>query len=199
MKPSLFIQTLDLFKTYLLTVSFWTGQLTRPDQRCFELVTIRRWLAADRDRAAAHTLKYYKGLASHSNSEARRMFTSVAFAAALHTYTFDATAAVARVDRVTVATAAQTLPAAMQEGYRLLETVPGQRHEMYVFTDCSQGAWEGRTAADLVKAHADTAVMWVDVGARAAQNFTRESLDMTTDQPTTGGALGCACHLPVIE
>jgi len=99
-------------------------------------------------------------------------------------------AAVARVDRLTVATAAQTLPAAMQEGYRLLETVPGQRHEMYVFTDCSQGAWEGRTAADLVKAHPDTAVMWVDVGARAAQNFTLESIDMSTDQPTTGGALG---------
>ncbi len=99
-------------------------------------------------------------------------------------------AAVARVDRLAVATAVQTLPAAMQEGYRLLETVPGQRHEMFVFTDCSQGAWEGRTATELVKAHADTSVLWIDVGARASQNFALESLDMSTDQPTAGGTLG---------
>jgi hypothetical protein len=57
MKPSLFIQTLALFKTYLLSVSFWTGQLTRPEQRCFELSTIHRWLAANRDGARRYAAK----------------------------------------------------------------------------------------------------------------------------------------------
>jgi hypothetical protein len=63
MKPSLFIQTLDLFKTYLLTVSFWTGQLTRPDQRCFDLDTIQRWLAIDRDGARRYAAKLTRALA----------------------------------------------------------------------------------------------------------------------------------------
>ena len=99
-------------------------------------------------------------------------------------------AALARVDRLAVGTAAQTLPAAMQEGLRLLDTVPELRHEMFVFTDCSQGAWEGRTAADLIATHADTAVLWVDVGATGAQNFALEAVDLSTDQPTAGATLG---------
>ena len=99
-------------------------------------------------------------------------------------------AAVARIDRLSVGPAVQSLPAAIQEGCRLLETVPGIRHEMYVFTDCSQGAWEGRTAADLVQAHPDTAVLWVDVGARAPQNFAVEGIDLSTDRPTAGSVLG---------
>ena len=99
-------------------------------------------------------------------------------------------AALARVDRLAVATAVQTLPAAMVEGFRVLDTVPDLRHEMYVFTDCSQGAWEGRTAADLVKEHADTSVMWIDVGAKGAQNFALEAVDLSTDQPTAGSTLG---------
>jgi len=99
-------------------------------------------------------------------------------------------AALARVDRLAIAAPVQTLPAAMQEGYRLLDAVPDRRHEMVVFTDCSQGAWEGRTAADLVASHADTALLWVDVGVRAAQNFAIESVDLSTDQPTAGGTLG---------
>ncbi|MEI8316436.1 MAG: BatA domain-containing protein [Planctomycetia bacterium] len=99
-------------------------------------------------------------------------------------------AALTRVDRLAVGTASQTLPAAMQEGFRLLATLPDLRHELVVFTDCSQGAWEGRTAADLVSANPDTAILWVDVGAKAAQNFSLEAIDLSTDQPTAGLALG---------
>lgn len=99
-------------------------------------------------------------------------------------------AAVARLDRLAVGPSTRSLPAAIQEGYRLLESAPGVRHELYVFTDCSQGAWEGKTAADLVKAHPDATVLWVDVGARAAQNFSLEGLGLSTDRPTAGGVLG---------
>ena len=49
MKPSLFIQTLDLFKCYLANVQFWTVQLTRPDRRCFEMSSIRLWLRVNRE------------------------------------------------------------------------------------------------------------------------------------------------------
>ena len=99
-------------------------------------------------------------------------------------------AAVARLDRLAVGPSTRSLPSAIQEGYRLLESAPGVRHELYVFTDCSQGAWEGNTAADLVKAHPDASVLWVDVGARAAQNFSLEGLDLSTDRPTAGSVLG---------
>ena len=98
-------------------------------------------------------------------------------------------AASARIDRLAIGTALQTLPAAMAEGFRLLETVPGVRHEMYVFTDCSRGAWDGRTAVDLVKAHADAAVLFVDVGANAAQNFSLGAIDLSGDQVAAGSAL----------
>jgi hypothetical protein len=98
-------------------------------------------------------------------------------------------AAAARVDRLAVGGAAQTLPATIQEGFRLLDGAPDLRHEMYVFTDCSQGAWEGRTAAELVAAHPEASVLWVDVGARAAQNFVLESVDLSSERPTAGAAL----------
>lgn len=99
-------------------------------------------------------------------------------------------AALARIDRLAVGTAMQTLPQAIQEGHRLLETLPEKRHEMYVFTDCSQGAWEGRSAADLVASHPDTTLLWIDVGARSAQNFSIDAVDLSSDRPTTGTPLG---------
>ncbi len=48
------------------------------------------WLAADPSRIKEHTIKYYKGLATHDEDEVARMFTPKAFAASIYTYTLDA-------------------------------------------------------------------------------------------------------------
>jgi multidrug efflux pump subunit AcrA (membrane-fusion protein) len=51
-------------------------------------------------------------------------------------------AVAARIDRLAVGTPAITLRGAIDEGLRLLETSPLARKELYVFTDCSHGAWD---------------------------------------------------------
>ncbi|NBQ43969.1 MAG: hypothetical protein EBU23_16280, partial [Mycobacteriaceae bacterium] len=61
---------------------------------------LRAWLEEDPARAAAHTIKYYKGLATHDDAEMRRMFEPARFAASLYTYTVDDAAATARLFEV---------------------------------------------------------------------------------------------------
>ena len=53
---------------------------------------LARWLAEDPARAGAHRIKYYKGLATHDESEVNRMFTPSAFQRSVYTYTMDDTA-----------------------------------------------------------------------------------------------------------
>ena len=53
----------------------------------------RLWAEADPARAAAHHVKYYKGLAAHESDAVARMFTLDAFRAAVYTYTLDDSAA----------------------------------------------------------------------------------------------------------
>ena len=61
---------------------------------------LRAWLEEDPARAAAYTIKYYKGLATHDDAEMRRMFAPARFAASLYTYAVDDAAATARLFEV---------------------------------------------------------------------------------------------------
>lgn len=95
-------------------------------------------------------------------------------------------AATARVDRLAPATPGTTLAAAMAEGLRLLESSQLGRREMYVFTDCSRGAWANATPLDLATSHPDVSVLYIDVGARAVRNFAIDSVDLANDVITAG-------------
>jgi hypothetical protein len=98
-------------------------------------------------------------------------------------------AAATRVDRLAAATTAVSLADAMREGLRLLDTSGLVRHEMYVFTDCSRGAWEGASPLDVTTSHPDASVLYVDVGTRASQNFSLDAVDLANDLVAAGAPL----------
>ena len=95
-------------------------------------------------------------------------------------------AANARVERLAAATPGTTLAGAMAEGLRLLETSQLARREMYVFTDCSRGAWAGTAPLDVGTSHPDVSVLYVDVGARAQRNFALDSVELASDVIAAG-------------
>ena len=95
-------------------------------------------------------------------------------------------AAAARVERLAAATPGTTLAGAMAEGLRLLESAPLVRREMYVFTDCSRGAWAGAAPLDLATSHPDVSALYVDVGARASRNFAIDSVELASDAIAAG-------------
>jgi hypothetical protein len=98
-------------------------------------------------------------------------------------------AAAARVDRLAAATPVVSLADAMREGLRLLDTSGLARHEMYVFTDCSRGAWEGASPLEVTASHPDASVLYVDVGAQGAQNFSLDAVDLANDLVAAGTPL----------
>ena len=86
-------------------------------------------------------------------------------------------------------TPAVTLPAAIADGLRLLATAELRRRELYVFTDCSRGAWDGISPLDVAAAHPDASVLYVDVGAKASQNFALDAVDLASDLVAAGTPL----------
>lgn len=105
-------------------------------------------------------------------------------------------AAEARIGRLAVGTPVQTLPAAIAAGRRLLADAEQPRRELYVFTDCSRGAWERGTAAAEEGAAADGArVLFIDVAASEPRDFAIESLTLTSDQVAAGTAVGITAAL----
>jgi hypothetical protein len=101
-------------------------------------------------------------------------------------------AAQARVDRLAAGTPARSLPAAIAAAGQLLDGSDKARRELYVFTDCSRGAWDTAAA---VEAPADTSVLYVDVGAAAPQNFAIESLEVGGEQASVGTPLSLSLSL----
>jgi hypothetical protein len=101
-------------------------------------------------------------------------------------------AAQARVDRLVAATPARPLAAAIAAGAKLLAESDKARRELYVFTDCSHGAWDNAAA---VVAAPDTSVLYVDVGAAAPQNFAIESLELGGEQVAAGTPLTLSAAL----
>jgi len=95
-------------------------------------------------------------------------------------------AATARIERLATATPGTTLPGAMAEGLRLLESSQLARREMYVFTDCSRGAWSDAAPLDLATSHPDVSVLSIDVGAGTVRNFALESIELAGDVIAAG-------------
>ncbi len=98
-------------------------------------------------------------------------------------------AAVARVDKLAAATTQQPLPAVVAAAATLLEQSPKQRRELYVFTDCSHGAWDAAQAADLAAAWPDTSLLVVDVSASRAENIAIDRIDLPSDRVPAGAPL----------
>lgn len=98
-------------------------------------------------------------------------------------------AAAARVDRLTIATPAVPLATAVAEGLRLLQTSELARRELYVFTDCSRGAFAGTTPLAADDLPAGTSLLWIDVGATTAHNFAIDAIDLSADRLAVGAPL----------
>jgi hypothetical protein len=111
-------------------------------------------------------------------------------------------AAEVRIDRLEAATPAVSLPAAIAAARRLLETAKLERRELYVFSDCSRGAWEGAPLADAPAAGdaADPAsppaaedraatMLVIDVAAATARNLAIDSLELSGDRIAAGTPL----------
>jgi len=101
-----------------------------------------------------------------------------------------------RLDRLETATPAVSLPAAIAEARRLLATADLQRRELYVFTDCSHGAWDDApipeavdTGAGGTKDESAPSVLFVDVAAEAPRNVAIESLELSGERVAAGTPL----------
>ena len=97
-------------------------------------------------------------------------------------------AATARIDRLAPSTPAVGLPGAIAEARRLLAGAELTRRELYVFTDCSHGAWDS-AAPQPAAAPGDPATLFVDVGASTPQNFALEALDLSGERVSAGTSL----------
>ncbi|MFM7135960.1 MAG: BatA domain-containing protein [Planctomycetota bacterium] len=111
-------------------------------------------------------------------------------------------AAEVRIDRLEAATPAVSLPAAIAAARRLLETATLERRELYVFSDCSRGAWEGapladapppapaaEPAADAADEEGGAPMLVIDVAAATARNLAIESLELSGDRIAAGTPL----------
>jgi len=99
-------------------------------------------------------------------------------------------AAAARIDRLAAATPATSLSQALAAGLRLLEGSGMPRREVYLFTDCSRGAWDNAASLDIAASHPETSLLVVDVGATAARNFAIDSVELSSDRISAGAPLG---------
>jgi hypothetical protein len=116
-------------------------------------------------------------------------------------------AAEVRIDRLEASTPAVSLSGAIAAAKRLLETAELERRELYVFSDCSRGAWEGAPRADAPRPPAPAAaaaaepvadateedgaatMLVIDVAATAARNLAIESLELSSDKIAAGTPL----------
>lgn len=98
-------------------------------------------------------------------------------------------AAATRIDRLATATPVVSVSEAIAEGLRLLGSAELTRHELYVFSDCSRGAADGPPVPDVAAGHPDTSVLWIDVGAKAPQNFAIEAVGLSHDRLPVGTPL----------
>ena len=93
-----------------------------------------------------------------------------------------------RLDRLDAATPVRSLPAAIAEARRLLETAELERRELYVFTDCSHGAWDDAPSGEADDGKGPS-VLYVDVAAESPRNLAIESLELSGDRVAAGTPL----------
>lgn len=97
-------------------------------------------------------------------------------------------AASARIERLAAAAPAMTLPGAIGEARRLLAGADLPRRELYVFTDCSHGAWDNAVPQP-EPLPGEPSALFIDVGATSPQNFALESLDLSGERVSAGTSL----------
>jgi hypothetical protein len=97
-------------------------------------------------------------------------------------------AASARIERLAAGPPAMTLPGAIGEARRLLAGAELPRRELYVFTDCSHGAWDN-AAPQPEALPGEPAVLFIDVGATSPQNFAIDALDLSGERVSAGTSL----------
>ncbi|MFM8413446.1 MAG: BatA domain-containing protein [Planctomycetota bacterium] len=93
-----------------------------------------------------------------------------------------------RLDRLDAATPSRSLPAAIADARRLLETADLERRELYVFTDCSHGAWDDAPSQEADDGEGPS-VLYVDVAAESPRNLAIESLELSGDRVAAGTPL----------
>ncbi len=108
-----------------------------------------------------------------------------------------AAAAEARVDRLSTASHSVSLPGVIAAARRLLEAADLQRRELYVFTDCSQGAWSqtGERERDKPPEEGSLTTLYCDIAAKAPRNFAIESLDLSGERIATGTPLAVTARI----
>jgi hypothetical protein len=99
-------------------------------------------------------------------------------------------AAAARIDRLSTATPTASLSQVVNSAVRLLGGSGMARREIYLFTDCSHGAWDNAAALDLATTQPDTSLLVIDVGASAVRNFAIDAVELSSDRIPAGAALG---------
>ena len=99
-------------------------------------------------------------------------------------------AAAARIDRLAATTPAASLSQSLAAALRLLDGAGIPRREIYLFTDCSRGAWDNAPPLDIAASHPDTSLLVVDVGATAARNYAIDAVELSSDRIPAGAALG---------
>jgi len=99
-----------------------------------------------------------------------------------------AAAAGARIDRLAAAAQAASIPAVIAEARRLLAGSELARKELYVFTDCSHGAWDN-AAPQPEPAAGEPPVLFIDVSAAHPRNFSIEALDLSGERISAGTSL----------
>lgn len=104
-------------------------------------------------------------------------------------------AAEARIGRLAVASPGQSLPGAIAVARRLLANAEQPRRELYVFTDCSRGAWEQGGAGEARDGDDGTRVLFVDVSATTPRDFAIESIALSSDQVAAGTSVGITATL----
>ena len=97
-------------------------------------------------------------------------------------------AAGARIDRLAAVTQAASIPAMIAEARRLLAGSELARKELYVFTDCSHGAWDN-AAPQPDPAVGEPPVLFIDVSAARPRNFSIEALDLSGERISAGTSL----------
>ena len=97
-------------------------------------------------------------------------------------------AALALIDRLAAAAQAASIPAVIAEARRLLAGSELARKELYVFTDCSHGAWDN-AAPQPDPAVGEPPVLFIDVSAARPRNFSIEALDLSGERISAGTSL----------
>ncbi|MFM7205780.1 MAG: BatA domain-containing protein [Planctomycetaceae bacterium] len=97
-------------------------------------------------------------------------------------------AAAARLDRLSVSAQAVSLPGAIAAARRLLAGAELTHRELYVFTDCSHGAWDDAPPQP-EPAAGDPPVLFIDVAAAGPRNFSIDALDLSGERISAGTSL----------